>query len=226
MPTTYPYVTSSGPLLEVFAYLRTAFPPLVSTAALQQLGLAPKNESYIVNILRFIGVIDTAGAGGEGNAALFTCRNDAAFAAGMEKLVRQAYMPLFDLHADKAWALDTGSLTEFFRQEDRSSPTVGRRQATTFHALAYLAGHGGSAIDMTSTILQEARTVDDLRPGTSQVLSSSSKRRDDVIPGPTLIRESREGPRTIRIEIHLPTADDQSVYDKIFRSMRENLLKP
>lgn len=29
---------------------------------------------------------------------------------------------------------------------------------------------------------------------------------------------------TVRVEINLPTAEDQAVYDRIFRSIRENLL--
>jgi len=54
----YPYVPSAGPLLRTVEHLRRSFPKEVTADTLRKLGVAPKNESYVINVLRFLGVID------------------------------------------------------------------------------------------------------------------------------------------------------------------------
>jgi hypothetical protein len=46
--------------LKTIEQLRRSFPKTVNAETLKKLGIAPQNESYIINVLRFIGVIDDA----------------------------------------------------------------------------------------------------------------------------------------------------------------------
>ena len=108
---------------------------------LRKLGVAPKNESDVINVLRFLGVIDEEGRKVEAKSAAFVQHKEDAFAREFEGLVKGAYAELFELHGDAAWDLDRGSLVQFFRTSDHSSQVVGTRQAGTFAYLAGLSGH-------------------------------------------------------------------------------------
>jgi hypothetical protein len=62
MANKFPYVASAGPLLRTIGHLRKSFPKEVTAETLRKLGVAPKNESYSINVLRFLGVINEEGA--------------------------------------------------------------------------------------------------------------------------------------------------------------------
>jgi hypothetical protein len=54
MATNYPYISSAGPVVKTVERFRKVFPSEVSAETLQKLGIAPKNESYVINILKFL----------------------------------------------------------------------------------------------------------------------------------------------------------------------------
>lgn len=57
MANKYPYVASSGPLAKTIEHLRRRkFPQELTAETLRKLGVAPKNESYVINVLRFLGM--------------------------------------------------------------------------------------------------------------------------------------------------------------------------
>ena len=102
MANKYPYVASGGPLSKTIEHLRRSFPKEVTADTLRKLGLAPKNESYVINVLRFLGVIDEEGKKVDAKSRAFLQHKDEAFAGDFEKLVRDAYGELFELHGDGA----------------------------------------------------------------------------------------------------------------------------
>ena len=61
MAEKHPYMSGSGGLVQAVNHLRKSFPGEVSAETLKKLGIAPNNETYVINILRFIGVIDAEG---------------------------------------------------------------------------------------------------------------------------------------------------------------------
>jgi hypothetical protein len=50
MADKHPYVPAQGYLVQMITHFRKSFPPTVTANTLKKLGLAPKNESYILNI--------------------------------------------------------------------------------------------------------------------------------------------------------------------------------
>lgn len=220
----YPYTVTVAGLLATMRQLRTAFPPLVTADTLKKWGIAPNNEAYIVTILRFLGIIDDEGRKLPEKAKAFSEHDDEQFAAKFEALVRTAYAGLFDHFGDNAWALDRNRLIAFFRAADDTSARVGLQQAVTFTALAQLAGHGQAPVEPRA------------QPARSRAPAASPKKRGSRSRGgaevaatpPPSPPPARETPgslaMTVRIEINLPVSDDQDVYDKIFRSIRSNLL--
>lgn len=224
MANKYPYVASAGPLVKAVNHLRRSFPKEVTADTLRKLGVAPKNESYVINVLRFLGVVDEEGKKVDGKAKAFVQHRDDSFSSEFEKIVREAYEELFELHGDNAWKLDRGSLTQFFRTSDHSSEVVGTRQASTFSALAALSGHaevpapkavGAPKKPRASSATTSAKARQP--PSTNQTVDTSSGQR-------SVAQEQSSVGLTVRIEVNLPASGDQETYDRIFQSIRKNLI--
>ena len=135
-------------------------------------------------------------------------------------MVSAAYGELFSAYGEDAWALDQDQLITFFRANDQTSADLGRRQATTFQTLASIAGHLESSKEKTPSISKpKARPIAITRERTPKEVI---KKAQD--PNPQSTKGNRDFGLTVRIEINLPAGADQETYDKIFRSIKENLI--
>ena len=101
----------------------------------------PTIESYVINALQFIGVIDEGGKKTD-KAKVLAIHNVEQFQPAFEDLVKGAYRDLFETHGEGMWELDRDALVNYFRTTDQTSDIIGRRQAGVFQAFAALAGHG------------------------------------------------------------------------------------
>lgn len=215
MADRHPYSPSPGGVSAAINQFRKSFPTTVTAETLKQLGIAPKNESYVINVLRFVGAIDKEGKQTSEAVTVFSHHNDADFQKDFEKMVQAAYGDLFDLHKDAAWQLDGDKLIAFFRSKDKTTDLVGRLQASTFQLLAGFAGHGSAppppaAKSTVKTKPDKARTPKPQSKDANAPVHNNGDKRDIGL--------------TVRIEVNLPPAGDQDTYDRIFRSIRENLL--
>ena len=138
---THPYVSGAGNITQMINYLRKSFPPTVNSDTVRKLGLAPKNESYVVNALQFLGVIDEQGRRTEEGHSVMTKRDEAEFQSSFEAIVKSAYVDLFEVRGDDAWVMNKDQLINHFRSADKTSDIIGGRQAGVFIALRELAGH-------------------------------------------------------------------------------------
>lgn len=227
MADKHPYMSGSGGIVQLVAQLRKSFPATVSAETLKKLGIASNNETYVLNIFRFIGVLDAENKKIPEAGAVFNKHNQQEFEEGFSKLVESAYHELFDLHGADAWALDTDRLISFFRNHDDTSDIVGKRQANTFQALARVGGKIAEA---------SAPTVIKAPKATKRIVPQKPERRpktSTVLGPPTaaIAPEAISTPRkdgdvalTVRVEINLPPGGDQATYDAIFKSIRENLI--
>jgi len=229
MAKSYPYISSSGPIVQAVTHLRKTFPSKLDADTLRKLGIAPKNESYLINIFRFIGIIDEEGKKSDKAAKVFSQHEDAAFKKAFGEIVKSAYSGLFSLHSD-AWTLSSDALITFFRQTDDSSAIVGGRQANTFRALSALSGHGDipqpkanakgsqSGKRVTSGKVSAKVTKSKLTPPEAERASSESRSQ---VPLKNL---SPNVGLTVRVEVNLPADATQEAYDRIFQSIRKNLI--
>jgi hypothetical protein len=216
----HPYA-SPGAITAAVNQFKKSFPPKITADTLRKLRIAPNNESYVINTLRFVGAIDSEGNKTEASTAAFNQHNPTAFQNAFGEMVKNAYVELFNLVGDNAWELDFDSLIHFFRQNDQTSDIVGRRQATTFQALASLAGHGAEPVQpKPSTKSREPKPKRTKAPAEIVDIQAAA----DDWPARTDGVRQRDVGLTVRIEVNLPPAADQETYDRIFRSIRENLL--
>lgn len=227
MADKHPYVQSPGPLTQVLNHLKNSFPQTLTAETLRKLGYAPNNESYVLNTLRFLGLINNQDARTELASKIFTLHEPAAFSEAFSDVLTSSYFELFNLHGDASWTLDQNKLITFFRQTDQSTQLVGKLQARTFQVLCAYAGHGE---------LPEAKAKQNSSKSkvgrTSSKKVPASKSNEKSFPEVALVRPdsppasstNRDFGLTVRIEINLPANGDQETYDRIFRSIKENLL--
>lgn len=219
MADKHPYVTSNGPFIQIINHLRKSFPATVNADTLKKLGYAKKNESYVINTLRFIGIIDEAGNKSDKAGKIFSSHDDNTFQKEFSGIIEKAYPELFSLHKD-AWSLDMDSLITFFRQTDQSSSLVGKKQANTFKALAGLSGHAELLEHKPKKVGGTAKKTEQKAVSVKQEAAPSVS----GIPNGQTSNSKNQIGLTVRIEINLPAEGDQATYDRIFKSIRENLL--
>lgn len=228
MAAKHPYTSSgTGAVVQAITHLKKSFPATVTADTLKKLGIAPNNETYIIGILRFIGVIDDSGNKTSVAASVFTKHNAEEFEKGLSDLVEAAYTDLFALHGKGAWDLSTDQLISFFRGADHTTDLVGRRQAQTFRVLAALSGHGEAPKQNGPKAAAGAKSA---KSGPAKpkkpVPATVVKAREAVVSKGSAGRLDRgDVGLTVRIEINLPASGDQDTYDRIFKSIRENLLR-
>ena len=218
----HPYA-SSGNLEKTIKQLRRSFPSVFTVTTLKQLGIAPKNERYIINVLRFTELIDDDGKKTDAATEIFSIHDDEQFAQRFSEQVKKFYSALFSLHGDNAWTHDKNTLIQFFRSTDKTTARVGDLQASTFLVLSKFAGYNEAPTSRANTSNTErpkrkSRQKDPANSKTTNIETSPS-----VTPS-VEDKESRNFGLTVRIEINLPADGNKETYDNIFRSIRENLL--
>lgn len=236
MADKHPYTSGAGGLIAAVAQLRKSFPPKVTAETFKKLGIAPNNETYIINILRFLKIVDTEGNRNAKAASVFVQHDEAEFQKGFAGLVQEAYEGIFELHGPDAWAEPINKLISFFRNSDQTSDIVGRRQATTFQTLATISGKlDGQLPKATSSKPKKADG-----PAANRPARAVGKKPAPATAAPAAQQEFKAGigagagaagnggsgevALTVRIEINLPAGGDKETYDNIFMSIRENLL--
>jgi hypothetical protein len=129
----------------------------------------------------------------------------------------------------RSWELDHDALITFFRQHDQTSAITGKRQAVTFEALSSLCGH-----QQMPSVKGKQKTSP--RPqNNNKNTKKTIKQKQVSAPAINLTAnqqnhrdnnssENRPVGLTVRIEVNLPADGDQETYDRIFKSIRENLL--
>jgi hypothetical protein len=219
MTDSHPYISGPGNIAKMVNHLRKSFPGTVTSATVKKLGIASKNESYVINALQFIGIIDEDGNKSDSANAAFLKHKDSEFQKAFGLIVKSAYSALFELHGEDSWSLEIDELITFFRQTDQTSAAIGRRQANTFRIFAGLAGHGELPTE---------------RPASKKTNNEKPKQPKNQQKGkqkpPKVELPANDNPKgkdfalTVRIEINLPAEGSKETYDNIFKSIKENLM--
>lgn len=220
----YPYISGPGPVVQTFSQLRKGFPGKVDASYLQRFNIAPANESYVISILRFLGLIDEDGNRVEDKTDYFFGSDD-SFKSGLEGTLRRAYSQVFDEMGDGVLDASKGDLTHWFRASDRTSEVVGQRQASTFQTLAALAGHGDLPAARSGAAKKTAVTPASAAKKTTPDKTAPKKHVEK--PGGDGGGGGKNGQDvglTVRIEVNLPSGGDADTYDAIFASIKKHLM--
>jgi hypothetical protein len=214
---SHPYISGAGNITQMIGFLRKNFPATINSDTVKKLGVAPKNESYVINALQFIGIIDEEGKRTDRGREILVTHDEEAFKKAFEGLIQDSYQDLFDLRGDDAWTMNKDALIGYFRNADKTSDVIGTRQAAVFQAFRALAGH-------------EQPPAIPKKSGASKSASKSSKSKGKVqssipVELPTLVAPPKKDMAlTVRVEINLPAEASAETYDNIFKSIKANLL--
>lgn len=217
---SHPYISGAGNITQMIGFLRKNFPATVSSDTVKKLGVASKNESYVINVLQFLGLIDEQGKRTDEGHAVMTKHGEAEFQSSFEAIVKSAYSDLFDLRGDDAWTMNKEQLIGYFRSADKTSDVIGGRQAGVFVALRELAGHQAEEAPAAKP---KAASAGKTKALAKKVKPVEQKEVVQDVPPPPLKQHNGDMALTVRIEINLPAEGTQETYDAIFKSIKANL---
>lgn len=235
----YPYISGQSALVAAVTQLRKSVPTKVDASYLQRFQIAPANESYVISIFRFLGLIDEDGNRVEDNTGYFYGHDD-SFKEGLKASLRSAYSPLFGEMGDEALEATRTDLVHWFRGSDKTSELVGKRQASTFQTLAALAGYGevpsrGTAVkrfDANPRAAAKAIKTKRATKKSDEITASGDdgKVGDDSGVGSgggndnRTVKNGLDVGLSVRIEVNLPPGGDADTYDAIFASIKKHLM--
>lgn len=224
----YPYISGQKALVAAFNQLRKSFPSKVDAGYLKRFKIAPSNESYVINILRFLNLVSEDGTQDSDKTAYFF-KGDADFNAGLEGSIRQAYADLFSEMGDGAITASRDELMQWFRGADKTTDLVGGRQASTFRTLLALAGHGDPPVASEATSRPNGgRSRESAKrkttPRSAPKPPAGGGAEDQLPPKPLEHNAPQKMGLTVRIEVNLPVGGDADTYDSIFASIRKHLI--
>jgi len=210
VPTTYMMSASHVPdILE--AIQQAGVPPRFTQEFLKSLGFSSSNDRSVIGVLKSLGFLDQSGVP---TARYRSYRNRAEAPYILADAIREAYSDVF-LANQNAQTLPADRIKGILATRVDKGDAVLKKMATTFRALA-----GAAKWDRSS--------------GTSPAEAVEAGEAPDAEPTPAAVNgtELQVGmpPRSAalqyhyNIQIHLPATKDVSVYNAIFKSLREHLL--
>lgn len=217
---SHPYISGPGNISQTILLLRKNFPSTVTSETIKKYGIASNNESYVINSLQFIGLLDKDGKRTEIGHSTFSIHDDTKFAKSFESLIKAAYADLFDIRGEDAWSLSKSDLIGYFRTNDKTSELIASRQAGVFRVFASISGHG-EPLEIAKPKPLKMKPVQAKHSGSGKKLK---KKVESEAISKTKETYSRDMALTVRIEINLPAGASQETYDHIFKSIKANLL--
>lgn len=200
------------------ALRRAQAPEKVSLRFIEELGFKSTNDRLFIPLLKAMKFTDDAG---KPTSRYHAFLDDTQWKSVLADGIRDAYPDLFRVNRT-ANTLSREAVTGKIKSlsEGKASDVVVKNTARTFLELVKLADFAASSAPAEAPKPPESSsegsgTTDDAPPPISRSPLEQSRRGGDSI-GAALV---------YRIEIVLPAVRDQAVYDAIFRSAKEHLLK-
>jgi hypothetical protein len=210
MPDYPPYVNGYGGISRLFAEIKSASVPPKFTQDFMSTALGLRSSSYraMIPLLKKLGFVDPANVPTQ---AYRDFRDDTLSGALMAQRLREAYAPLFAAN-EYAWKLDKKELYAKLKNVTGAGDDDSNLSAVvgTFLELSRLAKWEGAA---------ERRPADSNQPIAA---SESSVAGGDPHSRP--LQSARIG-LSYTINLNLPATTDIEVFNAIFKSLRENLLR-
>jgi Family of unknown function (DUF5343) len=224
---SHPYISGAGNITQIIGFLRKNFPTVVNSDTVKKFGLASNNESYVINVLQFLGLIDEHGKRTEIGQETMTKHDESEFCLGFENIVKIAYSDIFGIRGNDAWTMNKDQLISYFRSADKTSAVIGSRQAGVFVALRELAGHTSEqsqiAVNTRTKAVKTAKPKNIAKLTKSDEQLAASKVVEHTFSSQHLMPQKGDIALTVRIEINLPAEGTKETYDAIFKSIKTNL---
>ncbi len=209
MPDSFPYIISNNKIDPIFARIRSAAKPdRFSREVLATWGFTASNDRAMVGVMKELGFVAESGAPTEHYDRLRD-PNDWKYVLG--ERVRDCYSDLFAIDQNINSAPESEVIGAMLRITGKEETTV-RRYYLTFKTLSGLARF-------------EAKPGKAPPPQAAQAQDSPPAQQIDSKIEPALDEHSRKRKPDFHynIQIHLPVTTDITVYNAIFKSLKEHL---
>ena len=207
MPDSYPYIISNNKLEPIFNRIRSAAKPERFTRdTLAKWGFTASNDRAMTTVLKELGFLNE---GGVPTPFYDRLRDPNDWKYVLAERMRELYSELFAIDANLQTAPETEIKGAISRVTGKDDETV-KRYYATFKTLAALANFEAKSG-------RETKQQRDQPEG--EVLKPRTKSQPDVGDH----HGARRPDFHYNIQIHLPVTTDISVYNAIFKSLKENL---
>jgi len=199
-----PYLTKASAIEEYLAKIpEIGVPEKVTQDYLPTIGLSSSSDRPLIPLFRFLGFLD---ASGKPTTLYGEYRDTDKAGAVLARALKESYVGLYATYPD-AHTKDVEAVANYFRTTTKLGDRAVRAMVDTFKALCGKADF-------------EALEEGEGERGKRLVEGERKKvRRSDV--------ESEFGPSiSINIQLTIPITDNEAIYDKLFSSLRRNLLTP
>lgn len=204
-------IKNLAPFLEALRHAQA--PEKIGVRFIEELGFKSTNDRLFIPLLKALHFLDE---GGKPTARYHAFLDDTQWKKVLAAGIKDAYQDLFRV-SKNAQSLTREQLTGKIKSvgEGKISPAVLGNMTKTFMELVKLADFKTEAPKEVAPEASPEGTV--AEPGEPLAITGiGAKIEQSSQVGPTLV---------YRIEIVLPAVRDQAIYDAIFRSAKEHLLK-
>lgn len=193
----FPYTPSPKNVTEFFNTIQSIGVPKtkVTVESIKSYGFSSSNDRYLIGVLKSLRFLSADNLPTERWQAYRT-EAGPTMASG----IKDAYSGLLETYED-AYKRDDNTLNSYFKANTKVGDRVVELMLKTFRNLCALADFGA--------ISAEAVVPEPLKPPKEE-----AARIPTVTTGLTV---------NINIQLTLPATDDESVYDKLFASLKRNL---
>ena len=213
LPTAY--LTTYKNVDGILAAIRSAqAPPRFTQKFLESLGFASAGDRLFINVLKALGLLNETGIPTRRyHEYLDQTQSEAVLADA----IRQAYSDLFLVNT-KAQEMSANEVRNKMKtlSEGRYSEAVLQKMAGTFKAFVKHADFSAVPASRLEQVVEPAITPE--RPLGHEGKDVAPSLTDSGVP-------SRIGGLVYSINIQLPESRDQAVYDALFKSLKEHLLR-
>lgn len=204
--TEYPYMISNNKIPMIFdKILIAAKPQRFTNELLTQMGFSSSNDRAFTNLLKKLEFLTADGV----PTIYYDDLKDSTKAKGaIAKRIKSFYRELFTINTNMNEAPDSevkGAISRITGKEDKEV----KRIFATFKALCNYADFSENNVEDTNTNEKNEKNEKD----ESNSNKTSIENASNIIPN-----------FHYNIQIHLPATTDISVYNAIFKSIKENLL--
>lgn len=199
----FPYTQVTGKLRSFFEKIRqVGKPDTVDKNWLASIGFKASNDRTIIPVLKFIGFVDQSS---KSTNRWISYRNKSLAGKVLAEGILEGYAELFQTYAD-AYRRSDEELKSFFMTKTTAGAQVVSKTLTTFKTLCELADF--ESVYVEGPPVQHVQLTQD-------GLKAPTKIIKELGAGVTI---------NINIQLTLPDTTDESVYDKLFASMKRHLL--
>jgi hypothetical protein len=208
LPDQYPYIISNNKIEPALVRIRTAAKPeRVSQELLAKWGFTASNDRALPRVLRMLGFLTENGTPTEAYDRL---RDPSDWKKVLAEKIRATYSDLYSIDPNIHKAPDAevkGAISRITGKEEESV----KRYFVTFKALCALADFSEPEA-RASTRGEGAASANPPAPAPDPI---------NTTPAPQ--GSHRKSEYHYNIQIHLPVTTDITVYNAIFKSLRDNL---